>query len=103
MVLLYEQSPEEIWDLDKCNLQKRLYKVTGLSSMIIQGKYNYGTIVLVHHQEARPSTEVKQINGEFKADEEFRPGIKLLHTQFNALIQGVDFEINDLGEIKRLI
>ena len=103
MVLLYENSPEEVWDLDKSNLQKRLYKVSGLSSMVIQGKYDYGTIELTHHQDARPSTDVTKKNGEFKADEEFRAGIKMLHSQFKALVQGVDFDINDLGEITRLI
>jgi len=102
MVLLYENNPEEIWELDKKNLQKRLYKVTGLSSLVIQ-KYNYGTIVLVFHQEARPSTEVKQTSGVYKSTDDFRAAIKLYHTQFNALVQGIDFEINDLGEIRRLI
>ena len=103
MVLLYENTPEEVWELDQKNLQKRLYKVTGLSSMIIQGKFEYGTIELVHHQNARPSSEIKKVNGEYKSDEDFRPGIKMLHSQIKALVQGVDFEINDLGEIRRLI
>ena len=71
--------------------------------MVIQGKYDFGTIELVHHQDARPSTDIKKKNGEFKSGEEFRSGIKLLHTQLRALVQGVDFEINDLGEIRRLI
>lgn len=102
MVLLYENSPEEVWELDRKHLQQRLYKVTGMSSLVIQ-KYIYGTIVLVHHQEARPSTEVKQSSGVFKASEDFRASLKLYHTQFNALVQGVDFEMNDLGEIRRLI
>lgn len=103
MVLLYENSPEEVWDLDRMNLQKRLYKVTGMSSYVLQQKYDYGTIELVYHQDARPSSEVKKKSGEFISQEEFRSGIKMLHTQFNALVQGVDFEINDLGEIRRLI
>lgn len=103
MVLLYENSPEEVWDLDRKNLQKRLYKVTGMSSMVLQEKNCYGTIELVHHQDARLSSEIKKKNGGFKSNEEFRSGIKLLHTQFKALVQGIDFEINDLGEIKRLI
>ena len=103
MVLLYENNSEEIWELDKKNLQKRLYKVTGMSSMIIQGKFEYGTIEMVHHQNAKPSSEIKKVNGEYKSDEEFRPGIKMLHSQLRALVQGVDFEINDLGEIRRLI
>jgi len=103
MVLLYDSNPDEVWELDRQNLQKRLYKVTGLSSMLLQEKYPYGTLELVHHQDARSSTDIKKKNGEFKSDEEFRSGIKLLHTQFKALVQGVDFELNDLGEIKRLI
>lgn len=103
MVLLYENSPEEVWELERKDLTKRLYKITGMSSMVIQGKYDFGTIELVHHQDARPSTDIKKKNGEFKSGEEFRSGIKLLHTQLRALVQGVDFEINDLGEIRRLI
>lgn len=103
MVLLYEKSPEEVWELDRNNLQKRLYKVTGMSSMVIQGKFEYGTIEMVHHQNAKPSSEIKKVNGEYKSDEVFRPGIKMLHSQMKALVQGVDFEINDLGEIRRLI
>ncbi|MDE7456870.1 MAG: CRISPR-associated protein Csn1 [Prevotella sp.] len=103
MVLLYENGPEEVWDFDRKNLQKRLYKVTGISSTVIRGKYDYGRIELVHHQDARLSSEIKKKNGKFKSNEEFRSGIELLHTQFKALVQGVDFEINDLGEIKRLI
>lgn len=103
MVLLYENNPEEVWELDRKNLQKRLYKVTGMSSMVLREKDYYGTIELVHHQEARPSSEVKKKNGKYQSNEDFRSGIKMLHTQFNALVQGVDFEINDLGEIKRLI
>ena len=101
MVLLYEKNPEEVWTLSNQELQKRLYKVTGLSSMLISS-YNYGTIGLVHHQEARPSSDVKQKNGVFVSGEDFRSGIKLLHTQFKALVQGFDFDINDLGEIQRL-
>lgn len=103
MVLLYENSPEEVWELDRKNHQKRLYKVTGMSSMIIQGKFEYGTIEMVHHQNAKPSSEIKKVNGEYKSDEDFRSGIKMLHSQIRALVQGVDFEINDLGEIRRLI
>lgn len=103
MVLLYENTPEEVWELDRKNLQKRLYKVTGMSSMVLREKDYYGTIELVHHQDARPSTEIKKKNGSFSNQEEFRSGIKMLHTQLKVLVQGVDFEINDLGEIRRLI
>lgn len=101
MVLLYENSPEEIWELDKKNLQKRLYKVTGMSILVVS-KNKFGRIYMVHHQDARPSSDIKIINGAYKANEDFRAGVMLYHTQFKALVQGVDFELNDLGEIKRL-
>ena len=103
MVLLYDNTPEEVWDLDRSELLKRLYKVTGMSSMVIQGKFEYGTIEMVHHQNAKPSSEIKKVNGEFKSNEDFRPGIKMLHSQIRALVQDIDFKINDLGEITRLI
>lgn len=102
MVLLYENSPEEVWELDKKNLQKRLYKVTGMSILVVSSN-TYGRIYMLHHQDARPSSEVKITNGAFKVDKDFRSGIMLLHTQFKALVQGVDFEINELGEIISLI
>ena len=101
MVLLYEKNPEEVWQLDCHGLQQRLYVVTGLSSYVVSG-YLYGTISLVHHQDARPSSDIKLKNGEFRASEAFRPGIKMQHTYFRALVAGTDFDINELGEITRL-
>lgn len=102
LVLLYENTSEEVWELDRAGMQKRLYKVTGMSSMVVSSNV-YGIINLTYHQEARPSSEIKFKNGVYKQSEDFRQGIKLLHTQFKALVQGVDFELNDLGNIKRLI
>ena len=101
MVLLYEKNPKEVWTLSKQELQKRLYKVTGFSSFFA-GTNPYGRIVLLFHQESRPSNEIKIKNGAFIQNEALRPAILLLHTQFKALVQGFDFEINDLGEIQRL-
>lgn len=103
MVLLYEKSPDEIWDASLTEINKRLYKVVGLSAMRMKGRnVDYATIKLKHHEEARLSTELKSKNGAFKQGEELRPSIIMLHTQLNALVQGYDFEINELGEIIRL-
>ena len=101
-VLLFEESPEEVWDLDKKDVQMRLYRVSGMSSTVISGNV-YGRIGFVHHQSAKHSTEVKLKNGAYKSDEDFRQGILMLHTQIKALVEGVDFELTELGEIKRLI
>lgn len=103
MVLLYEKSPNEVWDASIVDNNKRLYKVVGLSAMRMKGRnVDYATIKLKHHEEARLSTELKSKNGAFKQGEELRPSIIMLHTQLNALVQGYDFEINELGEIIRL-
>lgn len=101
MVLLYEKSPNEVWDASVKERGRRMYKITGLSSMTING-CSYATINMRNHEEARLSKEVKAKNGTYKQGEEFRPAIIMLHTQLNAFVQGYDFEINELGEIKRL-
>lgn len=101
MVLLYEKSPNEVWDASIKERGRRMYKITGLSSMTING-CSYATINMRNHEETRLSKEVKAKNGTYKQGEEFRPAIIMLHTQLNALVQGYDFEINELGEIKRL-
>lgn len=101
MVLLYENNPEEVWQCNKKEMQRRLYKVTGLSSSYTS-IYLYGYVTLTHHQEARPATEVKYDKGVFCTEDEFRPGIVMSHKQFNGLIEGQDFTLNELGEIQRI-
>jgi CRISPR-associated endonuclease Csn1 len=98
MVLLYEKSPDEVYDASQKELVRRLYKVTGVS--INPTGLGYGCVTLRYHQEARPAGEYKNKNGAWKIGEEIRPSIILLHTQFNALVQGQDFEITDSGELK---
>lgn len=100
MVLFFENSPEELYECSRAELSKRLYKVTGMSSMLIQKKYSYGTIILKHHQEARPSGELKEKKGLWVNGAEYRPIIGLLHNQLNALVEGYDFELTVTGEIK---
>ena len=78
-----------------------LYKVVGMSSMRVSG-CSYGIILLRYHEEARPATEIKAKNGAYVQNEDFRPSIRMYHTQLKALVQGHDFDINELGEIKRL-
>ena len=100
MVLFYENSPAELYDCTPKELTKRLYKVTGMSTLTLQQKYKYGTLSLKHHQEARPASDLKAKNGVWKTNEEYRPVISLLHTQLNAYVEGYDFELTVTGEIK---
>ncbi|MBQ5693201.1 MAG: CRISPR-associated protein Csn1, partial [Alistipes sp.] len=100
MVLFYENSPEELYECSRAELSKRLYKVTGMSSTIVQQKYRYGMMTLKYHQEARPAGELKEKKGEWKIGEEYRPVIVINHNQLNALVEGYDFELTVTGEIK---
>lgn len=96
-VLLYEKNKDEINFDDIPDLRKRLYKIIGLSNLPV-GK-GFGVIKLRHNQEARSAGELKTKNGEYKNGEEYRALIIMLHSQINALIEGQDFIINELGKI----
>lgn len=100
MVLFYENSPAELYECTRKELAKRLYKVTGMSTLTLQQKYKYGTLVLKHHQEARPAADLKAKSGEWKMGEAYRPVILLYHTQLNAYVEGYDFELTVTGELK---
>ena len=54
---------------------------------------------LKYHQEARPAGELKAKNGEWKIGEDYRPAIIINHNQFNALVEGYDFDLTVTGEI----
>lgn len=103
MVLFYEKSPDELYECSVDELSKRLYKIIGLSTANIrQGDkiYSYGAIDCRYHLEARKSTEIKAKNGVWKIGEDYRPAIKILHTQFNALVEGEDFDLSLDGNVK---
>ena len=68
--------------------------------MTLQKKYFYGRVVLRYHQEARALEALNTKNGEWKNGETYRPIITMYHTQFNAMVEGVDFELTVTGEVK---
>ena len=98
-VLLYESSATELYEASDKELSRRLYKVIGLSSMLVTGCM-YGIINLRHSTESRPAKDIKSKNGAYKSGEDSRPAITMLHTQLNALIEVQDFDLTPLGEIK---
>ena len=103
MVLFYENSPKELYECGVDELSKRLYKVTGLSSLLIkQGtkRYDYGTIELRYHLEARRYSDITVSNGEWRQSEGYRPAIKIIHSQLKAYVEGYDFYITTTGKIK---
>jgi len=42
------------------------------------------------------------MDGVFKVDEEYKALRKMNHNQFNALIEGVEFKINIIGDTMRI-
>uniref|UniRef100_A0AB33JJ83 CRISPR-associated endonuclease Cas9 n=1 Tax=Prevotella sp. GTC17262 TaxID=3236797 RepID=A0AB33JJ83_9BACT len=99
MVILFEKNKEEIDFTKTEDISRRLYKLTGMTSMLTDSG-EYGVLSLRHHQEARSSKELKSKNGAFKNGEELRPAITMLHTQFNALVQNIDFRMDAIGNIE---
>ena len=98
LVLLYEQSPDEIRNASQMELAKRLYKITGMSD---SGGLQ---ITLRHQQEARDAGTLKSIYGNpktglFNAEHIVYPRRMLLYTQIRALVQGQDFELTETGKI----
>ena len=99
MVLFYENSPEELYECSRAELSKRLYKVKGLCDKKT-GNNRTAYITMIHHQEARPDSDLFIKKGVFIANEAYRPIIEQSHNQLNILVEGYDFELTVTGEIK---
>ena len=76
MVILWENSPDEVWDLSVSEINKRMYKIIGLSNQRIigtSGKVNeYATIVMRFNQEASQAIDLKTMDGKFEKNEIFK-------------------------------
>ena len=95
-VILLQSDIEEIDLKDLENVTKRLYYVAVMRSD--------GRIVLRHNQDARDATTLKKErkSGAYKVGEQYRAEIMLSLSDFHALIEGIDFNINALGEVTML-
>lgn len=91
------QSDNEMIDLqNKEDLARRFYYVAIMKKD--------GRIVLRYSQEAREANTLKKErkSGTYEAGEPYRSEIMLSLSDFHALVEGVDFKINVLGEIEML-
>ena len=106
VVLFYQDTPKELKECSKKELAKRLYRVVGMSEMKIKQKTGkidcYGMLSLTFHQEARPSSDLKDKNGVWRIGEDVRPKIKLTHNQTNFLVEGIDFRLTLSGDVEWL-
>ena len=93
-ILMLEKDEEFVSTLNHKELFKRLYTITKLEKD--------GRLTLRHNAEARPAKEIiKFLNANpFKLDEESRPLIHVSLSKFKFLVEGYDFTITPLGEIK---
>ena len=99
MVLFYEGTADELENLPKKELSKRLYKV-----IVMTTKSGSGYLSFLHHMEARSDKELKTIdfklNGAWCNDDDYRPRMDMYSTAVNVLVEGYDFELTITGEIK---
>lgn len=95
-IILLQSDNEEINLEDKEDLARRFYFVAVMQKD--------GRIVLRYNQDARDATTLKKErkSGAYKVGEEYRSEIMLSLSDFHALVEGVDFKINVLGEIVML-
>ena len=93
MLILLQSYDEEIDVSNSVLVSKRLYYVAIMNKD--------GRIILRHHQEAREATILKKERnaGAFNDSDAYRSEISMSMSNFNALVEGYDFEINALGEI----
>jgi len=98
LVLFYEKNKEEILSCSLAELSRRLYKLVGISTLRVSG-YEYGSLKFLHHQDARPSSEITFTNGHWKSADDFRPAIIVQNKKFSALVEGYDFIIDCTGKI----
>ncbi len=91
-VLFYENTPEELSDLEPYQLRNRFYKITQFEGD--------GRIQLRFHQEARQDKDLQRYSAvDFTNPKE---KLRLALTNFNALIEGRDFTLTETGTIKWL-
>ncbi len=92
-IIILQSDNEEINLKDNEEITKRFYYVAVMQSD--------GRVVLRYSQDARDATTLKKErkSGAYKSGEQYRAEIILSLSDFHALVEGVDFNINVLGEI----
>ncbi len=92
MILVWKDSPEEVWKSNKNPLTIRLYKLVKFDKS--------GRLYFRPHTEARPANELKE-EYTFSLDR-FVEQLCFSSSKFTALVEGYDFTISPTGKITRL-
>ena len=101
MVLLYDKSPNELYEMTEIKLLERLFQIT---QMDVE---KYAEIKLLYHSEAREKkviTEAMGLKSGMKGgknigEQNKYPWIKIGANTFDCLVQGYEFEISSTGKI----
>jgi len=104
MVLLYENDPNEIWELSDKEKLERLFEITQLD---VEGGAG---IKLLFHQEAREKKKITAFmglksgmkGGKNIGKHEQYPWLKIGHNAFDSLVEDYDFTITTLGKIVKI-
>lgn len=93
-ILMLEKDEESISTANPQELFKRLFTI-----MVLEKD---GRLMLRHSSEARPATEVKKLltYNPFMLNDDTRPILRVSLSKLNFLVEGYDFTITPLGEIK---
>ena len=93
-ILMLERGEESISTANPQELFKRLFTI-----MVLEKD---GRLMLRHSSEARPATEVKKLltYNPFMLSDDTRPILRVSLSKLNFLVEGYDFTITPLGEIK---
>lgn len=103
MVLMYDKSPVEIWELNDKQKLGRLYEITQLDT-------EASGIKLLHHLEAREKKDLTEFMGlktgmkggkNLDNPKQF-PWIKFSPANFDCLVEGDDFKITATGKIEKI-
>ncbi len=91
MVLMYDKSPNEIWELNNENRVKRLYK---LAKFDAQGRLTFRP-----HSEAKIASELKEV---YSVDfDKLKEQVRLQVSKLNMLVENSEFIILPTGKIER--
>jgi CRISPR-associated endonuclease Csn1 len=92
MVLMYDEKPEEIWELNFHSILKRLYKIA---------KYDtQGRLTFRPHNEAKAASDLCEV---YKIDtSKLQEQVRLQVSKLNILVEGYDFKITTTGKIVQI-
>lgn len=100
MVLIYDKTPKELFDMDAAQLLERLFQIT-------QMDVEASCIKLLHHSEAREKKKLTSFmglksgmkGGKNIGDSKKFPWIKVGVNSFDCLVEGYDFKISAAGKL----